>query len=153
MIDRERIFEAHGATVVDNDGDKIGTVTDVYLDKDTGEPEWIVVRTGLFGMRSTFIPLRDAKLVGNDIQVPYDKEKVKGAPNVDKDEELSPDEERRLYEYYGHKHPGPPTGETSGAETHAAGAAGTTTAAGAGPETRTAGPQVRLVRYVVITRR
>ena len=38
-----------GRTLVDNDGDKIGKVEDVYLDRSSGEPEWVAVKTGLFG--------------------------------------------------------------------------------------------------------
>jgi sporulation protein YlmC with PRC-barrel domain len=156
MIDRERILEAHGATVLDKDGNKIGTVTDVYLDQDTKEPEWMVVRTGLFGMRSSFVPLAEATMVGNDIQVPFDKEMVKKAPNIEEDGDLTPDEERELYEYYGIQYPGP-LGAQRTQESAAAGTATEDAGTAAGTAGEEAPPQgvarVRLVRYVVVTRR
>jgi sporulation protein YlmC with PRC-barrel domain len=91
-----------GMTIVDTAGDKIGTIEDIYLDRQTGEPEWASVKTGLFGLKSTFVPIADAELTGeNQVRVPFQKEQVKDAPKVDADGELSPEEERRLYEYYG----------------------------------------------------
>ena len=44
------------ATVFDRDGDKIGGVGEVYLDDTTGEPAWVTVNTGLFGLKETFVP-------------------------------------------------------------------------------------------------
>jgi sporulation protein YlmC with PRC-barrel domain len=91
-----------GMKVVDADGDKIGTIEDVYLDRHTGEPAWATVKTGLFGLKSSFVPIRDAEAIGdNEIRVPVQKELVKDAPKIDPDAELSPEEERRLYEHYG----------------------------------------------------
>jgi hypothetical protein len=91
-----------GWKMVDADGDKIGTIEDILLDRHTGEPAWAAVKTGLFGHKHTLVPIRDAQVVGeNELQVPLDKEKVKAAPKIDPDGELSPDEERALWEHYG----------------------------------------------------
>jgi len=83
------------------DGEKIGPVGQVYLDNDTGEPEWVTVKTGLFGTKETFIPLSSAKVDGSDLRVPFTKATVKDAPKIDADGELSPAEEEELYRYYG----------------------------------------------------
>jgi uncharacterized protein (TIGR02271 family) len=80
--------------------DKIGSITDVYLDRQSGEPEWIAVKTGLFGSNLSFVPIRDASSTGDGVTVPYSKSLVKDAPNVSADGELSPEEERRLYDHY-----------------------------------------------------
>jgi sporulation protein YlmC with PRC-barrel domain len=91
-----------GMTMVDADGDKIGTIEEIYLDRQTGEPEWASVKTGLFGLKSSFVPIGAADVTGeNQVRVPFQKEQVKDAPKVDAEGELSPEEERRLYEYYG----------------------------------------------------
>ncbi|QGQ18801.1 DUF2382 domain-containing protein [Cellulomonas sp. JZ18] len=91
-----------GGTVVGTDGDKIGKVGQLFLDDRTGDPEWVTVSTGLFGRAESFVPLADASVRGDEIVVPYDKAKVKGAPRVEDSEgHLSPDEERELYRYYG----------------------------------------------------
>src|SRR3712207_5392160 len=91
-----------GGTVVDNDGDKIGKVSQVFLDDQTGNPEWVTVTTGLFGTAESFIPLNQASVRGDEIVVPYDKSTVKGAPRVqDSNGHLSESEEAELYRYYG----------------------------------------------------
>ena len=46
-----------GRKMVDRDYNTIGRVVDIYLDNETGRPEWAVVRTGLLGLRSSFVPL------------------------------------------------------------------------------------------------
>jgi uncharacterized protein (TIGR02271 family) len=90
-----------GRTLVDRDGDKIGTIEDVYLDRNSGEPEWVAVKTGMFGSNVSFVPIRDASAAGDDVRVSHEKDLVKDAPNVEADGELSPEEERRLYQHYG----------------------------------------------------
>jgi hypothetical protein len=90
-----------GRVMVDRDSNKIGEVVDIYLDNETGRPEWAVVRTGLFGMRSTFVPLADAREVGDQLQVLHPRVQVKQAPNVEPDGQLSEAEEAELYRHYG----------------------------------------------------
>src|SRR4051812_41434484 len=90
-----------GRTLVDADGDKIGKIEDIYLDRQSGDPEWVAVKTGLFGTRVSFVPIRDATATGDEVRVAHQKDKVKDAPNIEADGELSPDEERVLYEHYG----------------------------------------------------
>jgi uncharacterized protein (TIGR02271 family) len=91
-----------GHTVVDRDGDKVGKVQDVYLDRRSEEPEWLAVKTGLFGSNVSFVPVQNATTADDDtIRVEHEKDRIKDAPNIDPDGELSKDEERRLYEHYG----------------------------------------------------
>ena len=97
----DRPEQLRGATVVDIDGDKIGRVDEIYLGQDTNAPEWALVHTGLFGTRSTFVPLRDAQPVGDDLRVPFAKAQVKDAPAVEPGRELSPSQEAELYRHYG----------------------------------------------------
>ena len=100
MISTENIGGLIGCTVVDSDGDKIGTVGQVYVDPDTGRPNWVTVRTGLFGMKESFVPLDSAEQVGDDIRVPYSKDIVKDAPRIDHEGALEEDETDNLYSYY-----------------------------------------------------
>jgi len=86
--------------VLDNDGDKIGSIGQIYLDDNTGEPSWVTVKTGLFGTSESFVPLDNARVNGNDVVVAFEKETVKGAPRIDADNSLSPAEEDDLYTYY-----------------------------------------------------
>ena len=94
-------YEWRGRTVVTTNGDKIGTLEEVYLDTHTGRPEWATVKTGLLGTKQSFIPLADADAVRGDVSVPYSKDQIKDAPSVDPDGELSGDEEQQLYRHYG----------------------------------------------------
>ena len=95
-----RIADSDG-NVVSTDGDKIGGIGQIYLDDNTGEPNWVTVKTGLFGTSESFVPLDGADLRGGDIVVKYDKATVKDAPRVDADGSISPEEEDALYSYYG----------------------------------------------------
>jgi uncharacterized protein (TIGR02271 family) len=101
MATMQDIETWRGRTVVDRDGDKVGTVEEIYLDRSSGEPEWIAVKTGMFGTRVSFVPIGDASSSGDDVRIAHEKSLVKDAPNVDADGELSPEEERRLYQHYG----------------------------------------------------
>jgi uncharacterized protein (TIGR02271 family) len=101
MLDNSQIERLNGTEAYGSDGEKIGKVGQVYLDDQTGQPTWATVNTGLFGMNESFVPLSQASMSGDTLTVPYDKDRVKGAPNVASDAHLSPEEERNLYEYYG----------------------------------------------------
>jgi hypothetical protein len=81
-------------------GDRIGNIGQVYLDNESGEPNWVTVKTGLFGTQETFVPLAQAEVSGVDVTVPYDKDTIKDAPRLDVGGTLTPEEERRLYSYY-----------------------------------------------------
>ena len=93
--------QVRGQTAVGPSGEKIGTIEAVYFDNETDKPEWLAVKTGLFGMRESFVPLANASVQGDSVAVAYGKDKVKDAPNIDADGELSQDEEARLYQHYG----------------------------------------------------
>jgi uncharacterized protein (TIGR02271 family) len=101
MISRDSVQTLIGGTAYTNDGDKIGSIGQIYLDNASGEPAWVTVKTGLFGSNESFVPLDQAELTEDGVRVPYDKDRVKGAPNIETDRELSEQEEDRLYGYYG----------------------------------------------------
>lgn len=116
-----QVRELMGMSVTDTHGAKVGTVKQVYLNDDSGAPEWVTVHTGWFGMRESFVPLSGARKAQDMLQVPYDKETIKGAPNVDADEHLSHAQIVDLYRHYGVR---PPSGRrTEGGEGTAEGRA------------------------------
>jgi uncharacterized protein (TIGR02271 family) len=98
---QDQLAALQGTNVYDRNGDKIGSVGQVYLDAQNGDPEWVTVKTGLFGTKETFVPLRGADVAENRVTVPYAKNQVKGAPQIDADGPLSYDEQDHLYNYYG----------------------------------------------------
>ena len=101
MIGTDTLDRVIGADVYDADGSKIGTASEVFLDDQSGNPEWVTVKTGLFGTKETFVPIREADLTGDGLRVPVTKAQVKDAPKIDTDGHLSPQEEEELYRYYG----------------------------------------------------
>lgn len=91
-----------GATVIDLEGNKLGTVNEVFLDATEGTPEWAAVDTGVMGFGGTsFVPLRNADLTGDGLRVPFAKDKVKDAPDIATDHALTIEEETTLFNYYG----------------------------------------------------
>jgi uncharacterized protein (TIGR02271 family) len=103
VLGQDQIDNLIGRDIYGSDGGKIGTAVQAYADDETGKPEWLSVRTGLFGTKESFVPLADASVSGDRITVPYDKAFVKDAPNIDTDGHLSRDEERELYAFYNRK--------------------------------------------------
>jgi uncharacterized protein (TIGR02271 family) len=101
MPDIETVHTWEGRTLVDRDGTPVGSINAIYLDDRTGQPEWALVNTGLFGTRSSFVPLAQAGTIDENVQVPYDKRLIKDAPRVDVDQHLSEAEERQLWRHYG----------------------------------------------------
>jgi uncharacterized protein (TIGR02271 family) len=97
----QNVTEWRGQSLLDSDGEKIGTIEEIYLDTDTEQPEWALVKTGMFGGKGTFVPLQQANPSGDGVQVPFEKAHVKDAPGIEPDGELSRSEERTLYEHYG----------------------------------------------------
>jgi uncharacterized protein (TIGR02271 family) len=102
MLTEDQAREVIGATAYGDDGEKIGKVGQLFLDDQTGQPEFVTVNTGFFGTSESFVPVADATFNGDRLVVPFSKDKVKDAPNVDLDgRHLDESEEQRLYEYYG----------------------------------------------------
>lgn len=100
MIDSTSINGMFDANVFDVDGDKIGSVKQVFVDQDDQQPLFVSVATGLFGTSESFVPLRDASFDGDSLRVAYDKATVKNAPRIDADGALSDGEHDRLWDYY-----------------------------------------------------
>jgi uncharacterized protein (TIGR02271 family) len=91
-----------GYTVYDQNYDKIGKVDDLFVDEND-QPEYIGVKMGFLGTRSTLIPMNIAQVddAGSRIEVATDKDTVKSGPSFDDDREITPDFENEVYSYYG----------------------------------------------------
>lgn len=110
MITKEQIPHILGHTAYDRTHKKLGEIGQVFIDDVTGEPEWLTVRTGFFGTRETFVPARPAELQGEEVMVPFAQDQVKEAPRIDAETgRVPPEDETRLYDFYGMRpppHPG-----------------------------------------------
>jgi len=105
--DRFTAVESHlaGYEVYDQHYEKIGKVDDLFVDG-SDRPEYIGVKMGFLGTRSTLIPMELLRV--NDerqlVQVAADKDKVKEGPTFDDDREITPEFERQVHSYYGLEH-------------------------------------------------
>jgi uncharacterized protein (TIGR02271 family) len=95
------VLSWRGQTLTDSNGDKIGTIEEIYLDAGSDAPEWALVTTGMFGSKQSFVPIQDATPGEDGIRVAFEKATVKDAPKVDPDGKLSEQEEDELYRHYG----------------------------------------------------
>jgi uncharacterized protein (TIGR02271 family) len=91
-----------GYTVYDQSYEKIGNVDDLFVDEND-QPEYIGVKMGFLGMKSTLIPMDMVRV--NDqrqlVEVAADKDTVKDGPTFDDDREITPEFEDQIYSYYG----------------------------------------------------
>jgi uncharacterized protein (TIGR02271 family) len=92
--------QLQGATAVGPDGSKIGAIEQVYLNDETGQPEWVTVSTGLFGKKQSFAPVSGSQLSGDTVTLAVTKDVVKGAPSIDPDGHTDDGEQSALYDYY-----------------------------------------------------
>jgi hypothetical protein len=95
-----------GYTVYDQDYEKIGNVDDLFLDE-SDQPEYIGVKMGFLGTRTTLIPFEMVRVneARQLIEVAADKQTLKNGPTFDDDREITPQFENEIYSYYGLKRP------------------------------------------------
>ena len=101
MTEMTHAYDWHGRTLIGRDGEKIGTIADLYTDHQTDKPEWARLETGLFGNKGSLVPLAGAAPDGENVSVPVTKDQVKDAPKIGENHDLSEDEEIQLFQYYG----------------------------------------------------
>jgi len=97
--------------VYDNQGERIGKVDDLFVDE-TDREEYIGVKMGFFGLKSTLIPMDIVRVNEDDrsIEVSESKDHVKNAPSFDDDEDVTREYEDRIRDYFGLESVGTSTG-------------------------------------------
>ncbi|CAN5882402.1 hypothetical protein BH24ACT6_BH24ACT6_09360 [soil metagenome] len=111
--DEGRIGASIGQTAHDRDGNKVGEVSDLYYDTDSGQLEWLAVTTGLFGSKVSFVPIAGSTQDDDGLVVAPDKATIKDAPRIDPDGRLTEEEERALYAHYGLESSTPSSGSAT----------------------------------------
>lgn len=101
MINEEHADQLMGRDMLDRDGDRIGEITQVFVDDRTGEPTWVTVKTGWFGLSQSFVPLNKVQWAGEQVRAAYDAATVKDAPRFATDEPLTMQDEDTLHAHYG----------------------------------------------------
>jgi len=95
----EQLERMRNYAVYSHDGEKIGSVEEVYVDEQSQRPEWIGLGTGFFGTKHVLVPFEGVSVTEDRVTVPYAKDHVKDAPDIDSDV-IDPETERALYAYY-----------------------------------------------------
>ena len=85
---------------VDAEGNRIGKITKVYLDDQTGQPQWVLVETGLLGTQKSFVPIHGSRFDGELVVLAVSKDQVKDAPDIDEDAHISESDKDALRQHY-----------------------------------------------------
>ena len=88
-----------GRDVLDSGGERLGGVREIYLDRETGRPEWVLVDVD--GDEARFVPLADAAVESSTIRVAHSADAIRNAPGIGAEPRIDQSEERRLYDHYG----------------------------------------------------
>lgn len=138
MSTAQELEQAIGKDLYDVEGNKVGTVANLYASDLSGMPEWATVRTGLFGTKESFVPLTGAHAEADGLHVDTRKDLIKDAPRIDDQGHLSQEEAAELYRHYNLQSATPDRGRSDGRMTG-------TEAAGMPPQAGRAGqePMVR----------
>ncbi|MDO5671088.1 MAG: PRC and DUF2382 domain-containing protein [Corynebacterium sp.] len=100
MVNRN-IGDITRATAYDADGEKLGSVKEVYVNDATGQPDFVEVGHGLFGMSSSLVPLRGHRLDGENLKLAFTKDRIEDAPNIDHDVHLTDEDQATIYRHFG----------------------------------------------------
>lgn len=97
----KNIKDLFDATAFDSEGEKIGSVKEVFVNDDNGQPTFVEVNHGLFGMGSSLVPLRGHKFTGEELTLAFPKDRIKDAPEFDTDSALTPEQQSEIFRHYG----------------------------------------------------
>ncbi|MFI5712885.1 YsnF/AvaK domain-containing protein [Kribbella sp. NPDC051620] len=100
MSTTQELERAMGQDVYDVEGHKVGTASHLYASDVSGAPEWVTVKTGLFGSKESFVPLTGARAERDGLHVGAHKDVIKDAPRIDDNGHLSEAEAAELYRHY-----------------------------------------------------
>lgn len=97
----KNIKDLFNATAYDKNGEKLGDVNEVFVDDQSGQPTFVEVNHGLFGMSSSLVPLRGHDFSGDDLKLGFSKDRIKDAPDFDSDKPLTPEAQSGIFKHYG----------------------------------------------------
>lgn len=89
------------ADAYDSDGEKIGSVSDVFLNDETGQPDFIELSHGLFGVKSSIVPLRGHTFKEDDVHLAFAKDALKDAPEIGAEGHVAATERDKSLEHFG----------------------------------------------------
>jgi PRC-barrel domain len=90
-----------GLDVIGSKNVRLGVVDGVYADIRSGQPQWVAVRSGLFGADVSLIPLGRAECDDRSLRIPYSVQQIRDAPHRASGTMMSHKEEANLFRHYG----------------------------------------------------
>lgn len=96
----KNIKDLFNATAYDKTGDKLGSVKEVFVDEQSGQPTFVEVNHGLFGMNSSLVPLRGHDFTGDELKLAFSKDRIENAPEFDSDKPLTPEAQADIFKHY-----------------------------------------------------
>lgn len=96
----KNIKDLFDATAYDKAGEKLGSVKEVFVDEQTGQPTFVEVNHGLFGMNSSLVPLRGHDFNGDELKLAFSKDRIEDAPDFDSDKPLTPEAQADIFKHY-----------------------------------------------------
>lgn len=96
----KNIKDLFNATAYDKTGDKLGSVKEVFVDEQSGQPTFVEVNHGLFGMSSSLVPLRGHDFTGEELKLAFSKDRIENAPDFDSDKPLTSEVQADIFKHY-----------------------------------------------------
>ena len=96
----KNIKDLFNATAYDKAGEKLGSVKEVFVDEQSGQPTFVEVNHGLFGMSSSLVPLRGHDFTGDELKLAFSKDRIENAPDFDSDKPLTPEAQADIFNHY-----------------------------------------------------
>ncbi len=96
----EDVAAWHGYQLDEITGQGVAKVEGLFVDKESGEPAWVLAKLGRFG-KVVPVSVRECAAAAGRVWVPHDREVIRNAPAVDPAMPLNREQELQVLEYYG----------------------------------------------------
>ena len=94
------VREWEGYRVDEVSGHSVAKVEGFFVDQETGEPAWVLLKLGRFG-KVVPVSIRECASAAGRVWIPHDREVIRDAPAVDPEMPLNKEQERLVLDYYG----------------------------------------------------
>ena len=101
MATNRQIHDLFAATAYDINGDRLGKVTEVYLNDDTSQPDFVEIHHGRFGRGTSLVPLHGHTLDHDHLTLAFPKALIRKAPDFESYAHLSRGDRKRFHAHYG----------------------------------------------------
>ncbi|MBN8867399.1 MAG: hypothetical protein J0H98_07580 [Solirubrobacterales bacterium] len=97
-LDDVRAWEGYRVDEITGHG--VARVEGLFVDAESNQPAWVLVKLGRFG-KVVPISIRECAAAAGRVWIPHDREVIRNAPAVDAELPLNREQELQVLEYYG----------------------------------------------------